>query len=228
MNGGILYIVATPIGNLEDITLRAIKILREVDLIAAEDTRKLQILLRRYEITPPSVISFFQGNEEKRTREIIEMLLRGKKVALVSESGTPTVSDPGYRIVKEAIDRGVRVVPIPGPSALIAALSASGLPTDSFCFFGFLPPKGSKRRKRLEQLANCRPTVVLYESPRRLEATLEDLLKWCGNRRIVLAREITKFHEEFLRGTIKEVLEEIRRFPRRGEITLVMEGLGWR
>ncbi len=225
---GVLYIVATPIGNLEDVTLRALKILREVDVIAAEDTRKVRILLRRYKITSSSVISFFQGNEERRTKEIIEMLLEGKKVALVSESGTPTISDPGYKLVKEAIEQGLHVVPIPGPSALIAALSASGLPTDSFCFFGFLPPKGSKRRKRLEQLARCRPTVILYESPRRLEATLEDLLKWCGNRRIVLAREITKFHEEFLRGTIEEVLEEIRRLPRQGEITLIMEGLGWR
>lgn len=225
---GILYIVATPIGNLEDVTLRAVKVLQEVDIIAAEDTRKLQILLKRYGISPPSMISFFQGNEEKRTREIIGILLEGKKVALVSESGTPTISDPGYKLVKEAVELGLRVVPVPGPSALIAALSASGLPTDSFCFFGFLPPKGSKRRKRLEQLATCRPTVVLYESPRRLETTLEDLLKWCGNRRIVLAREITKLHEEFLRGTIKEVIEEIKRFPRRGEITLIMEGLGWR
>lgn len=225
---GVLYIVATPIGNLEDVTLRAIKILQEADVIAAEDTRKVQVLLRRYGISPSSVISFFQGNEEKRTREIIGMLLEGKKVALVSESGTPTISDPGYKLVKEATERGLRVVPIPGPSALIAALSASGLPTDSFCFFGFLPPKGSKRRRRLEQLANCRPTVVLYESPRRLETTLEDLLKWCGNRRIVLAREITKLHEEFIRGTIREILEEIRRSPRQGEITLIMEGLGWR
>lgn len=219
--------VSTPIGNLEDITLRAIRVLKEVDLIAAEDTRRTRVLLERYGIDAPT-LSFFEGNEGRRTGEILERLRRGERVALLCDAGTPTISDPGYRLVKAAREAGIKVVPIPGPTAAIAALSASGLPTDSFSFFGFLPPRGSKRKKRLEEIARSKGTVILYESPRRLLRTLEDLFEHCGNRQVVIAREITKVHEEFLWGGLQEVLERIRRNPPKGEITLLMEGTGWR
>ena len=219
--------VATPIGNLEDITLRAIKTLRGVDLIAAEDTRRTRTLLSRYRIKAPTV-SFFEGNEGWRTAELLNELRGGKRIALLCDAGTPTISDPGYRLVRGAREAGIPVVPIPGPTALIAALSASGLPTDSFSFFGFLPPKGAKRRRRLEEVAQSRGTVILYESPRRLIKTLEDLLEYCGDRQVVIARELTKVHEEFVRGSIKELIEELKGRTIRGEITIVMEGLGWR
>ncbi|RLA75864.1 MAG: 16S rRNA (cytidine(1402)-2'-O)-methyltransferase [Deltaproteobacteria bacterium] len=224
---GVLYVVATPIGNLEDITLRAIKTLREVDLIAAEDTRRTRTLLSRYRIKAPTV-SFFEGNEGRRTAELLNELRGGKRIALLCDAGTPTISDPGYRLVRGAREAGIPVVPIPGPTALIAALSASGLPTDSFSFFGFLPPKGAKRRRRLEEVARSRGTVILYESPRRLIKTLEDLLEYCGDRQVVIARELTKVHEEFVRGSIRKLIEELRGRTIRGEITIVMEGLGWR
>jgi len=224
---GVLYVVATPIGNLEDITLRAIKTLRGVDLIAAEDTRRTRTLLSRYRIKTPTV-SFFEGNEGRRTAELLNELRGGKRIALLCDAGTPTISDPGYRLVRGAREAGIPVVPIPGPTALIAALSASGLPTDSFSFFGFLPPKGAKRRRRLEEVARSRGTVILYESPRRLIKTLEDLLEYCGDRQVVIARELTKVHEEFVRGSIRELIEELRGRTIRGEITIVMEGLGWR
>ena len=219
--------VATPIGNLEDITLRAIKTLREVDLIAAEDTRRTRTLLSRYRIKAPTV-SFFEGNEGRRTAELLNELRGGKRIALLCDAGTPTISDPGYRLVRGAREAGIPVVPIPGPTALIAALSASGLPTDSFSFFGFLPPKGARRRRRLEEVARSRGTVILYESPRRLIKTLEDLLEYCGDRQVVIARELTKVHEEFVRGSIRELIEELKGRTIRGEITIVMEGLGWR
>ena len=219
--------VATPIGNLEDITLRAIKTLRGVDLIAAEDTRRTRTLLSRYRIKTPTV-SFFEGNEGRRTAELLNELRGGKRIALLCDAGTPTISDPGYRLVRGAREAGIPVVPIPGPTALIAALSASGLPTDSFSFFGFLPPKGARRRRRLEEVARSRGTVILYESPRRLIKTLEDLLEYCGERQVVIARELTKVHEEFVRGSIRELIEELRGRTIRGEITIVMEGLGWR
>jgi 16S rRNA (cytidine1402-2'-O)-methyltransferase len=226
-NRGILYVVATPIGNLEDITLRAIRVLKEVDLIASEDTRKLKILLKRYEIEKPT-ISFFEGNEEKRTQELLKLLQKGKHIALLSEAGTPTISDPGYKLVKVASENNIRIIPIPGPNAAITALSASGLPTDSFSFFGFLPPKGSKRKKRLEEIARCKGTIIIYESPRRLLRTLEELLQYCGNRKVCLARELTKLHEEFIRGELSQVIKELKQKNLKGEITIVMEGLGWR
>ncbi len=224
---GTLYLVSTPIGNLEDVTLRALKVLKEVDVIAAEDTRRTKILLRHYGIERPT-LSFFEGNESRRTEEILELLGKGKDVALLCDAGTPTISDPGYRLVRAARQEGIRVVPIPGPSAVIAALSASGLPTDSFSFFGFLPPKGSKRKRRLQEIARSRSTVILFESPRRLSETLKDLFQYCGNRRIVIARELTKLHEEFLSGELPEIIEEIKERSLKGEVTIVMEGLGWR
>jgi len=220
-------VVATPIGNVEDITLRAIRVLKEVDLIASEDTRKVKILLNRYGIEKPTV-SFFEGNEEKRTQELLKLLEKGKHIALLSEAGTPTISDPGYKLVKAASGKNIRIIPIPGPNAAITALSASGLPTDSFYFFGFLPPKGSKRKKRLEEISRCRGTIIIYESPRRLLKTLEELLQYCGDRKVSLARELTKLHEEFIRGELSEVIEKLKQKKIKGEITIVMEGLGWR
>lgn len=219
--------MATPIGNLQDITLRALKTLRGVDLIAAEDTRRTRTLLERYRIKAP-MMSFFEGNERRRTPELLGALKEGKRVALLCDAGTPTISDPGFRLVKGARDEGIPVVPLPGPTALIAALSASGLPTDSFWFVGFLPAKGPKRRRRLEQIAECPSTVVLYESPRRLNKTLEDLLEHGGDRQVVIARELTKLHEEFIRGRLTEVIERLRDRTLKGEITIVMEGRGWR
>ncbi|RLA84551.1 MAG: 16S rRNA (cytidine(1402)-2'-O)-methyltransferase [Deltaproteobacteria bacterium] len=224
---GNLYLVSTPIGNLEDVTLRALKVLKEVDVIAAEDTRRTRILLRHYGIERP-ILSFFEGNERRRTEEILELLEQGKDVALLCDAGTPTVSDPGYRLVRAVREKGMRVVPIPGPTAVIAALSASGLPTDSFSFFGFLPPKGAKRKRRLQEIARSRPTVILFESPKRLPETLRDLLQYCGNRRVVIARELTKLHEEFICGELSTIIEEMKERSLKGEVTIVMEGLGWR
>lgn len=177
---GCLYLVSTPIGNLEDITLRALRVLKEVDVIAAEDTRRTKVLLKHYGVETPT-LSFFEGNEQRRIPELLERVKRGERVAVLCDAGTPTISDPGYRLVRAAREEGIRVVPIPGPTAAIAALSASGLPTDSFSFFGFLPPKGSKRKRRLEEIARCKGTVILYESPRRLWRTLDDLLNYCGS-----------------------------------------------
>lgn len=224
---GALYLVATPIGNLEDITIRALKVLRRVDLIAAEDTRRTRTLLSRYRIKVPTV-SFFEGNEQRRAEELVAAMKGGRKVALLCDAGTPTISDPGFRLVRRATEEGLRVVPLPGPTALIAALAASGLPTDTFHFFGFLPPKGAKRRKRLEEIKAMRGSVILYESPRRLTKTLEELLLHCGDRQAALARELTKVHEEVLRGRISELLSTLKERRLKGEITIVMEGRGWR
>jgi 16S rRNA (cytidine1402-2'-O)-methyltransferase len=221
---GTLYLVATPIGNLEDITLRALRILREeVAAIACEDTRQSQKLLEHYQIRKP-LVSYHEHNEASRTAELIEKLERGESVALISDAGTPLVSDPGYRIVKAAIERQIAVVPIPGASAVLAGLAASGLPTDEFRFIGFLPPKSGARRKALEGLTDERATVIAYESPHRLLDTLAEMSEVFGTRRIVVARELTKLHEEFLRGSAGAVHAELSKRPSvKGEITILIE-----
>ncbi|MFY9610108.1 MAG: 16S rRNA (cytidine(1402)-2'-O)-methyltransferase [Blastocatellia bacterium] len=215
---GTLYIVATPIGNLEDITLRALRILREVDLIACEDTRHTRKLLSHYQISRP-VISYHEHNERERTVELLARLGAGGNVALVSDAGTPLVSDPGLRIVQEAIERGIPVVPIPGASALTAAIAASGLPTDQFIFAGFLPSKRTARRARLSELGALPMTIVFYEAPHRIKQALADALELLGHRRVVVARELTKIHEEFIRANLSEVeLPDLTR----GEIVLLI------
>src|SRR6266496_749230 len=201
---GTLYLVATPIGNFEDITLRALRTLKECDIIAAEDTRRTGQLLRHFGISKP-LLSYFQFNEARRSEEIIERLRRGEKVALVTDAGSPGISDPGERVVKAAIAAGFRVEPVPGPSALVAALTASGLPSDEFHFIGFLPHKSGQRRKKLEALRNIDGTLVLYESPYRIEKLLGELKDLFSGRHVVLARELTKKFEEFLRGNPSEL-----------------------
>jgi len=220
---GILYVVATPIGNLEDITLRALRILREeVAVIACEDTRQTQKLLHHFEIRKP-LITCHEHNEHARAQEIVEMLARGENVALVSDAGTPLISDPGYRVVSAAVAAGVTVVPIPGPSAALAALAASGLPTNEFRFIGFLPPKQTARRKVVAALANENATIIAYESPHRILESLADIATELGARPMVLARELTKIHEEFLRGTASEINAVLSaRDSIKGEITLVI------
>ena len=222
---GILYIVSTPIGNLDDITLRALKTLRHVDLIAAEDTRRTRKLLSTFDIHTP-LVSYFEHNELKKLDRLLSHMKRGKEIALVSDAGTPGISDPGYRLVQQAIERGIPVIPIPGPSAVIAALSISGLPTDSFTFAGFLPKKGGKRRKLLEKLGDLDGTSILYESPHRLMRTLEDLLEVCGDRQIVITRELTKAFEEAIRGSIREVINTLEGRRIKGEVTIVLAGKG--
>ena len=220
---GSLYLVATPIGNLDDITLRALRVLRdEVSLIACEDTRQTQKLLQHFEIRKP-LVSYHEHNESQRSAEIMAALARGESVALVSDAGTPLVSDPGYRVVSEAITQGVSVVPIPGASALLAALTASGLPVHEFRFAGFLPPKALARRKMLEDLAHETMTIVVYESPHRILETLADMRELLPSASIALAREVTKVHEEFLRGSAAAILEILAaRGLVKGEITLIV------
>jgi 16S rRNA (cytidine1402-2'-O)-methyltransferase len=219
---GTLYIVATPIGNLEDITLRALRVLRECHLIACEDTRQTRKLLEHFGIDK-KVISYHEHNEAERARELVERMSAGESVALVSDAGTPLVSDPGYRIVQAAIAAGIAVVPIPGVSAVVSALSAAGLPTDSFRFCGFLPAKSSQRRKMLEEMASETCTLIFYETPHRILDALEDVETTLGPRPVVVARELTKVHEEFLRGTAKEIRTELASRPAvKGEITLLI------
>lgn len=222
---GTLFIVATPIGNLEDITLRALKVLRDVDLIAAEDTRKTRKLLSAYDIHKP-LISLYDQVEKQKSPVIISRLLEGRSVAYVSEAGTPGISDPGYLLINAAINESIKVVPVPGPSAAIAALSASGLPMSSFVFFGFLSSQASKRKKQLEKLRTEYRTLIFYESPQRTIESLCDMLEILGNRRIVFARELTKMHEEIIRGNLGEVLDQLRtgRERLKGEITILLEG----
>ncbi len=220
---GTLYIVATPIGNLEDITLRALRVLKEVDLIAAEDTRHTQILLRHFGIRTP-LTSYHEHNERTKARRLIERLKQGKNVALVSDAGTPAISDPGFRLIVEAIQAKVSVVPLPGASALTAVLSAGGLPTDRFVFEGFLPVKQKERRERIQRLRAETRTLVFYEAPHRLQETLADMRAILGDREIVLAREVSKVHEEFLRGSIGELIRQIGDGEIRGELTLVIKG----
>ena len=220
---GTLYLVATPIGNLEDITLRALRVLREeVAVVACEDTRQTQKLLQHYEIRKP-LLAYHEHNEISRSAEIVEILERGESVALVSDAGTPLVSDPGYRLLAAAIERKLAVIPIPGPSAVLTALTASGLPTTEFRFVGFLPAKELARRKVLTGLSNETSTVVAYESPHRILETLMDMREILADRPLVLARELTKLHEEFLRGTPASILESLQgRVAIKGEITLVI------
>jgi len=219
---GELFIVATPIGNLEDITQRAVRVLREVDLIACEDTRHTRKLLNHFGIDKPA-ISYHEHNERERAEELCELLESGKNVALVSDAGTPLINDPGYRIVTAAIERGIRVIPIPGPVAFIAALAASGLPTDEFFFGGFLPARANPRRAKLEELRSIRATLVFYEAPHRIAAALKDAAEALGNRRSVVARELTKLHEEFVRGTLNELVEQFSKAgTARGEMVLLI------
>jgi 16S rRNA (cytidine1402-2'-O)-methyltransferase len=223
MAPGSLYIVATPIGNLEDITLRALRVLKEVDLIAAEDTRRSRILLNHYGIVTP-LTSYHEHNEKTKAHQLVGRLTHGNNLALVSDAGTPVISDPGYRLVVEALRGGIRVVPIPGACALTAVLSAGGLPTDRFVFEGFLPAKRKERRERLRTLSGEGRTLTFYEAPHRLIETLNDLIEILGDREIVVAREVSKIHEEFLRGRLNEVGEQIRNREIRGELTLLVSG----
>ncbi len=218
---GCLYLVATPIGNLEDITLRALRVLKEADLIACEDTRQTQKLLNHYGIRK-RLVSYHEHNEVTRAPELVIELEQGAKAALVSDAGTPLISDPGHRLVTLCLRHRIPVVPVPGPSALVAALAASGMPTQEFSFVGFLPARAGERRKSLLVLAAEPRTLVFYEAPHRLEETLQDALEVFGARPAVIAREVTKLHEEFLRGTLQELLEQISRRPPRGEITLLI------
>ena len=220
---GTLYIVSTPIGNMEDITLRALRVLKEVDLIAAEDTRRTGLLLKHYGVQTP-LTSYFEGNEFKKREFILSRLKEGKKAALVSDAGTPGVSDPGFRLIQLAIENGIPIVPIPGPSAVITALSVSGLPTDAFLFKGFLPHKSKKRRDLLKELEQVRETLIFYESPHRLTETLKDISDILGNRDVVLTRELTKVYEEVLRGKASEIENQIGERKLKGEITLVVSG----
>ena len=221
---GILYVVATPIGNMADITFRAIQTLKDVAFIAAEDTRHTRRLLMHYAIRN-SMISLHEHNENQRTGTLVKRLRSGESIALVSDAGTPTLSDPGYRLIKEAIASGIRIVPIPGASAVLASLCASGLPTDAYVFMGFLPRKEGKRQKILKTLAGERKTIIFYESPRRIRVLINDMIKTLGNRQGVLSREMTKRHEEFVRGTLWEILDVLAGRPEiKGECTLVVKG----
>ncbi|MGE5265711.1 MAG: 16S rRNA (cytidine(1402)-2'-O)-methyltransferase [Acidobacteriota bacterium] len=219
---GILYLVATPIGNLEDITLRALRILKEVALIAAEDTRTARHLLSHFEIATP-VTSYFEHNKLEKIENILAALERGD-VAVISEAGMPGLSDPGYELVRAALERGVRVVPVPGPSALATALVASGLPTDQFIYLGFLPRQKSARRKLLRSVAKEPRTLIAYEAPHRIRDALDDIAETMGDRPISIARELTKLYEEFFRGRVNEAREHFEAHEPRGEFTLVIAG----
>ncbi len=213
--------VATPIGNLEDITARAIRLLGEADLIACEDTRHTVKLLNHYGIRKPT-LSYHQHNEASRADELLKRLEQGAQIVLVSDAGTPVISDPGHRLVCLCLERQIPVVPIPGPSAVIAALAASGLPSEEFLFVGFLPSRSAARREILDNLAKENHTLVLYEAPHRLADTLSDALNSLGRRQAVIAREMTKVHEEFLRGDLADLLVQVQQQPIRGEITLLI------
>jgi 16S rRNA (cytidine1402-2'-O)-methyltransferase len=223
LTSGTLYLVATPIGNLEDITLRALRVLRECDVVAAEDTRHSGQLLKHFGISKP-LLSYFQFNEAKRSEEIIARLRRGEKVALVTDAGSPGISDPGERVVQAALAAGLRVEAVPGVCALVAGLTASGLPADEFHFVGFLPHKSGQRRNRLESLKSVPGTLVLYESPYRVEKLLAELVEIFPERRVVLARELTKKFEEFLRGTPAELLAVARQRRLKGEFVVLVGG----
>ncbi len=224
MSTGTLYVVATPLGNLEDITLRAIRVLREVSVIACEDTRRTVKILNRYEVRTPLFI-FHEYNKVRAGLSILRRLRDGENVALVSDAGTPAISDPGYELVREAIGGGVPIEVVPGPSALIAALVVSGLPTDHFTFEGFLPARREKRRKAMQNLATEKRTMIFYESPQRVTSFLREAAEIFGDRRACVVRELTKIHEEILRGTLPELDAEIsRRESVRGEITIVIGG----
>ena len=218
---GKLYIVGTPIGNLEDITLRAIRILKEVDLIACEDTRRTAKLLNAYKIQTP-MVSYHEHNEMTRAPELVIQMEEGSSIALVTDAGMPVVSDPGFRLVHLAVRHSIPVIPVPGASAFVAALAASGLPVDKFRFLGFLPSKKGERRKALEELKEATKTLIFYEAPHRLLEMLKDAHELLGDREIVVAREVTKVHEQFLRGTIGSTVEYLKKRPVKGELTVLI------
>jgi 16S rRNA (cytidine1402-2'-O)-methyltransferase len=218
---GCLYVVSTPIGNLEDISLRALRVLKEVDAIACEDTRRTLKLLSHFDISK-RLVSYHEHNEITRAPEIVIELEQGAKVALVTDAGTPTISDPGYRLVSLCLRHGIQVVPLPGASALLAAIAAAGMPIEEFVFAGFLPSRPTERRKALRELASEPRTLALYEAPHRLLDTLEDALEILGNRPAVIAREVTKVYEEFVRGHLEDLVASARKRPPRGEMTLLI------
>jgi len=218
---GCLYLVATPIGNLEDISLRALRVLKEADVIACEDTRQTLKLLSHFDIHKP-LESYHEHNEMTRAAELVLRIEEGARIALVSDAGTPVISDPGHRLVSLCLRHKLPVIPIPGPSAIIAALAASGMPSEEFTFIGFLPARPAERRRHLRELAAEPRTMVLYEAPHRLRAALEDALEILGNRHVTVARELTKLHEEFLHGRIDELIATLAGKPARGEITLLI------
>lgn len=220
---GILYLIPTPIGNLEDMSIRAIRLLKESDYIAAEDTRNTKKLCNHFEITTP-VISYHEHNKETSGAKLIQQLKKGLKIALVSDAGMPTISDPGYELVVAAMEEELTVVPLPGANAALTALIASGLPTQPFYFYGFLPRQKKEKKKELEELAKIMDTVILYESPHRLKETMQLLLTIFGNRRVALCRELTKRYEEFIRGTITEVIDWTEKDEIRGEFCIIIEG----
>jgi 16S rRNA (cytidine1402-2'-O)-methyltransferase len=223
MNSGVLYIVATPIGNLEDITLRAIRVLKEADLVAAEDTRHSRHLLDRYQVDT-QLTSYHDHNKEEKAPVLVARMLEGKNVALVSDAGTPGISDPGYFLINLAIDRKIPVVPIPGATAAIAALSVSGMPTDRFVFEGFLPAKHLARLKRLQELSKEERTMIFYEAPHKIIKAVADMLAVLGDRRAVITRELTKIHEETIRGTLSESLKRLQEGTIKGEFTIILHG----
>lgn len=218
---GKLYLVATPIGNLEDITLRALRILKEVDIIAAEDTRHTLKLLNHFEISKP-LISYYKQNESTRSVEFVEKLKSGKSIAIVSDAGTPGISDPGEQIVKCAIENNIEIVPIPGACALVNGLIGSGMATREFCFLGFLSAVKKERKEKLEEIKYETKTLIFYEAPHKLKKTLQDMVEILGDRNIVLARELTKIHEEFIRGKISEIIEKLEDV--KGEFVVIVEG----
>ena len=222
MHHGTLYLVATPIGNLEDITYRAVNVLNAVDLIAAEDTRKTKILLDHYNISK-QMISYYSYNEQARAPQLIDKLLSGQSIALVSDAGTPGISDPAVHIVQRALAHGISIIPIPGPAAFVSALIASGLPTDRFVFEGFLPSKKGRKTK-FESLKSETRTIIIYESPHRIVKTLGEIQTYFGSRNVVVARELTKKFEEIVRGPVQSVLAEVSKKSPRGEYVITIEG----
>ncbi len=220
---GVLYIVSTPIGNLEDITLRALRMLKEVNLIAAEDTRHTRRLLAHYEIGTPTT-SYFEGNQIQKGEKLVARLKAGESIALVSDAGTPTISDPGYRLLIQCIEADILIVPIPGPSACIAAASVAGLPLHNFTFEGFLSPKSGRRKRQLTELREERRTLIFYESPHRIIVFLQDVLEVFGDRQVSVARELTKKFEEVFRGKVTEAIEKFQETSPRGEFTVIIAG----
>ncbi|HRQ67412.1 MAG TPA: 16S rRNA (cytidine(1402)-2'-O)-methyltransferase [Candidatus Syntrophosphaera sp.] len=222
MPAGSLYLVPVPVGNLGDITLRALDTLKSVDLIAAEDTRKTRFLLSHYEIKAPRLLSLHKYNEKQRLEEILALLHEGKSIAVVSDAGSPGISDPAFWLVRAAIEAGVDIIPLPGATALIPAITASGLDTGSFLFLGFLPLKQKDRAAKLDLVASSPHTIVIYEAPHRLKQTLEDILARCGDRQVCLAREISKLHEEFIRGNLESILADYQ-MTEKGEFVVLIE-----
>ncbi len=221
---GVLYIVATPIGNMEDITFRAVRILKEVDVVAAEDTRHTSKLLKHLDVKT-SLLSYHEYNEEQRSQELIAKIREGRSIALVSDAGTPSVSDPGYRLVKRAVEQGIKVTPIPGVSAVVTALSVAGLPTDAFLFIGFPQKKAKRRKDQLMELSSLNASIIFYQSPRRILQFIEELIEVMGDREAVLAREMTKVYEEFIRGSLSQIAEKLReKNTIKGECTLIVGG----